>query len=179
MSFSSPLTDDEDRLDPSMFRDRLKAIYLDLDAEIARLSPVCELSGRCCKFEEYGHTLFVSAPEFALLLAEAPAPSRSLDDGATCPWQDLNHRCTAREARPLGCRVYFCDPAYEPLAPDLTESSLGRIKEMVVELSLPWDYAPLHRHLDRAARAGLIASPVPASGPEATPRSRDAFASRH
>ena len=29
-----------------------------------------------------------------------------------CPFQKDN-LCTAREPRPLGCRVYFCDPAYQ------------------------------------------------------------------
>ena len=38
---------------------------------------------------------------------------RPLDQGATCPWQDSRGHCTAREARPLGCRVYYCDPAFE------------------------------------------------------------------
>ncbi len=92
-------------------------MYRDLDAEVAGPAPVCLVSGLCCRFEEYGHTLFVSAPEMAILLADAPPPSRPLDDGATCPWQDARGRCTAREARPLGCRVYFCDPTYQDQAP--------------------------------------------------------------
>jgi Fe-S-cluster containining protein len=136
------------------FRDALRALYDDLDAEIARLGPSCALSGRCCRFEEYGHTLFLSAPEAALLLAEAPAPSRPLDDGASCPWQDPRGRCTAREARPLGCRVYFCDPAYQPDAPALSERFIARLKRLVEDFHLSWDYAPLHHHLRRAEAEG-------------------------
>src|SRR3954452_19573866 len=94
-------------------RAALHALYAALDEEVARLGPVCRLSGRCCRFAEYDHTLFVSAPEMAVLLADAPPPSRPLDDGETCPWQDTKGRCTAREARPLGCRVYYCDPTYQ------------------------------------------------------------------
>src|SRR5437764_4905777 len=104
----------------------------------------------CCRFAEYGHTLFVSVAEFAVLLADAPPPARPLDDGATCPWQDAHGRCTAREARPLGCRVFFCDPAYLPEAPDLSERYLARLKRLVEDCDLPWDYAPLHDHLRRA-----------------------------
>ena len=141
-------------LDPGRFRGALRALYADLDAEVARLGPRCELSGRCCRFAEYGHTLFASAPEVALLLADAPAPSRPLDEGATCPWQDAAGRCQARDARPLGCRVYFCDPSYEGAAPALSEAFIGRLKRLVDALDLPWSYAPLHRHLHAAKAEG-------------------------
>jgi len=149
----------DEALDPVDFREALHDVYRDLDAEVARRSPACQISGRCCRFAEYGHTLFVSAPEFAVLLADAPRPSRPLDDGLTCPWQDLKGRCTARDARPSGCRVYFCDPSYEPDAPGLAEAAIGRLKKMVDERGLPWDYAPLHRHLRRACEEGRFSPP--------------------
>ena len=141
-------------LDPDRFRARVQEVYRDLDAAVAALAPVCQVSGRCCRFVEYDHTLFVSAPEFAILLADAPKPSRPVDAGATCPWQDARGRCTAREARPLGCRVYFCDPGYAPHGPDLAEAAIARLKALVEEMGLPWDYAPLHRHLHRAIDDG-------------------------
>ena len=137
-------------LNPEDFRNELQEIYRSLDADVARLAPVCAISGRCCRFVEYDHTLFVSAPEFAILIADAPPPVRPLDDGATCPWQDERGRCTAREARPLGCRVYFCDPSYAPHGPDLAEAAIARLKQLVAAMDLPWDYAPLHRHLHQA-----------------------------
>jgi Fe-S-cluster containining protein len=141
-------------LDVDQFREALQEVYAGLDAEVARLAPVCQISGRCCRFEEYGHTLFVSSPEFALLLADAPPPSRPLDGGATCPWQDDRGRCSARGARPMGCRVYFCDPSYQPLAPEIAEAGIARLKRLVDDLGLPWDYAPLHRHLAQARLDG-------------------------
>lgn len=138
-------------------RGALRVIYDELDAEVARRGPTCWLSGRCCRFAEAGHTLFVSAPEAALLVADAPPPPRPLDDGATCPWQDDHGRCTAREARPLGCRVYYCDPAYgDRAAAELSEEFLGRLKRLADQLGLPWDYAPLHRHLALAAADGRL-----------------------
>lgn len=142
--------DARDDWDVGPFREALLALYADLDAEIARRAPVCELSGRCCRFVEYDHTLFLTAPEAALLVADAPPPANPLDEGATCPWQDARGRCGAREARPLGCRVFFCDPAYLPQAPDITEEFLGRLRELVDRLGLAWNYAPLHHHLRRA-----------------------------
>ncbi len=146
-------------LDPDLVRQPLRVLYGDLDAAVARFGPSCELSGRCCRFAEYEHTLFLSAPEMAILLADAPPPSRPLDDGATCPWQDLKGRCSAREARPLGCRVYYCDPSYQDQAPGLTEAFLGRMKRLVDELQLPWNYAPLHHHLRQAEAEGRFPRP--------------------
>ena len=90
-------------------RDELRVLYRELDEAIAMTGPVCQLSGRCCRFQDYGHTLFLSAPEALLLVADAPQPPGQLDNGQSCPWQDVRGRCTARDARPLvGCvRVLY------------------------------------------------------------------------
>lgn len=126
----------------------LRDLYKQVDAEVARLGPVCQLSGRCCRFKEYGHTLFVSTPEIQLLLDGAPRPQRPLDGGETCPWQDVRGHCTARDCRPLGCRVYYCDPAYEPSAHSLSERDVAGLKALTDKHGLTWNYAPLHRHLE-------------------------------
>jgi hypothetical protein len=144
-------------------RDALRAVYKDVDEELARAGPVCRLSGRCCRFEEYGHTLFLSAAEALLLIADAPPPVRALDEGATCPWQDRQGRCSARDARPLGCRVYYCDPAFESTMPVVTEQAIGRLKQLAAEHAWPWDYAPLHDHLRAAKAGGLLADEGPAT----------------
>ncbi len=149
---------------PLPFREDLRAIYAELDAEVRALAPVCVASGRCCRFREYGHTLFLSAPEAALLTADAPPPARALDAGESCPWQDERGLCTARDARPLGCRVYFCDPSYQKHASALSEKYLRRLKRLVDASGLSWSYAPLHVHLRSAAEAGLFHNP-PAQAP--------------
>lgn len=149
-----------DKLDmawiPASARDQIHALYTELDEAIRRWGPVCELSGRCCRFAEFGHTLFVSAPEFAILLAEAPPPVRPIDDGASCPWQDERGHCTARSARPLGCRVYYCDPSYQDRGQELSEVYIGHLKGVVEHQGLSWQYAPLHHHLHRAVESGLL-----------------------
>jgi Fe-S-cluster containining protein len=152
-------------------RDRLHALYAEVDAAVAGYGPICGLSGRCCRFREFDHILFVSAVEAELLVGEAPPPVRPLDDGATCPWQDAAGRCTARDARPLGCRIYFCDPAYRPHAPELSEIYLARLKQMVNQLGLPWDYAPLHHHLRQALGEDRL---QPATAPDPA-RPHDGF----
>jgi hypothetical protein len=143
----------------------LQALYEQLDAEVAQLGPVCELSGRCCRFQDYGHTLFVSALEFRFLLEHAPNPTRPLDRGESCPWQDWSGRCTARAGRPLGCRVYYCDPSYERSANELSERYIARLKEYTNKHGLPWRYAPFHRHLEEEHARGSSLFEVAAQMP--------------
>lgn len=151
-------------------REPLRELYRELDQAVAALGPVCELSGRCCRFEEYGHALFVSEAEAAVLITDAPPPVRPLDSGATCPWQDSKGRCVARGARPLGCRVYFCDPKYEGHAPEISERFLARLKALCDARGWPWNYATLHRHLAAAqAEGALEASPDHAETARASP----------
>jgi len=137
-------------------RDELSALYRELDEAVAMMAPVCQLSGRCCRFKDYGHTLFLSAPEAQLLVADAPQPPGPLDNGESCPWQDARGRCTARDARPLGCRVFFCDPSFENFAPELSETFLARLKELASRHDWLWDYAPLHQHLRQAQVEGRL-----------------------
>ncbi len=63
---------DRDSPRPSYFEE-LEAVYASLEDELARLAPVCLVSGRCCRFREYGHTLFLSAAELEYLLRRPPS----------------------------------------------------------------------------------------------------------
>jgi Fe-S-cluster containining protein len=135
---------------------RVLEIYRDVDREVAAAGPVCQASGRCCRFKEYGHTLFLSELEAEVLLEKAP-PYNGPVTAEFCPFQKDN-LCTAREPRPLGCRIYFCDPAYQETAAEISEKSLSRLKELAREHGLTWRYAPLHTFLNEAARA-QVSSP--------------------
>src|SRR5262249_32604390 len=115
-----------------------------------------------CRFTEFEHVLYLSEIESALLLADAPPPVRQLDNGETCPWQDLHGLCSARLARPLGCRVYYCDSSYREIGEDLYERYLAEIRNLSGELGLPWNYQPLHDHLAVAVASGSFSdSPGP------------------
>ncbi len=137
-------------------RDKLTALYRELDEAAAMMGPVCQLSGRCCRFKDHGHTLFLSAPEAQLLVSDAPQPPGQLDNGESCPWQDARGRCTARDARPLGCRVFCCDPSFESLAPELSATFLARLKQLASRHDWLWNYAPLHQHLRQAQVEGRL-----------------------
>jgi Fe-S-cluster containining protein len=129
-------------------RQRVAEIYASADRAVAAAGPRCDASGRCCRFAEYGHTLFVSELEAAVLLDSAPAYEGPVSPDF-CPFQKDN-LCTAREPRPLGCRVYFCDPNYQETGNAITEVHLRMLKELADVLGTPWRYAPLHVFLNEA-----------------------------
>lgn len=113
--------------------------YADVDAEVAAHSPVCINRGACCKFKAFGHRLYVTDLElryFVTGMAERWA-SPSGDGG--CPFQ-RDGVCTARAHRPLGCRVYFCDPASRDWQGPLYERFLTRLKAMGDRLGIRYRY---------------------------------------
>jgi hypothetical protein len=129
-------------------RRKVLAVYASADAAVAAAGPRCDASGRCCRFTEYGHTLFISHFEAEILLESAPHFARPVTrDG--CPFQ-VSGLCTARETRPLGCRVYFCDPAYQSRMAEITEDVIARLKAIADECGTGWEYAPLHHFLNAA-----------------------------
>jgi hypothetical protein len=118
-------------------------LYVLVDAEVRAAGPVCQASGRCCRFKEYGHTLFLSNLEAEVLLASAPTYDPEEVTPDFCPFQ-VEGLCSAREPRPLGCRIYFCDPTYQSRMTEITEDALHRLKELADEAGIDWRYAPLH-----------------------------------
>jgi hypothetical protein len=137
------------------------AVYAAVDAAVRAAGPRCDSSGRCCRFTEYGHTLFLSQFEAELLLEGAPAYEPPVTrDG--CPFQ-VDNLCTARDARPLGCRIYFCDPAYQETGNRITEDAVAALKGIADEHEAGWRYAPLHVFLNEADRPA--AAPDGPAGP--------------
>jgi hypothetical protein len=133
-------------------RNQVLALYAEVDREVAAAGPVCLASGRCCRFKEYGHVLFLSNLEADVLLADAAAYERPVTPDF-CPFQKGN-LCTARGPRPLGCRIYYCDPHYQETGNRLTEKYLHRLKDLAREQGVEWLYAPLHHFLNSPEEAG-------------------------
>ncbi len=124
------------------------ALYQEVDQAVAAAGPVCVASGRCCRFKEYGHVLFLSNLEAEVLLAHAPPYEQPVSPDF-CPFQKGN-LCTAREPRPLGCRVYYCDPNYQETGNRISEEFLRRLKQLAHDHAVEWHYAPLHYFLNSA-----------------------------
>jgi len=128
-------------------RRQVLELYREVDRAVAEAGPVCLASGRCCRFKEYDHVLFVSNLEVDVLLADAP-PYQPPVSADFCPFQKEN-LCTAREPRPLGCRIFFCDPNYQETGNRLTEEYLNRLKQLAQANGMEWRYAPLHEFLNQ------------------------------
>jgi Fe-S-cluster containining protein len=112
-------------------REALEGIYRDLGVEIAQRQPRCELSGRCCRFEEYGHRLYVTTIELAGFVhgLRQRAPAVPAWDGRGCPFQ-VSKLCTVHGIRPFGCRVFFCDPAATQWQNEAYERFHGQMKRL-------------------------------------------------
>jgi Fe-S-cluster containining protein len=136
------------------FQRQALELYAEVDRQVAAAGPVCVASGKCCRFKEYGHVLYLSGVEARILLDAAPAYETPVT-AEFCPFQKENI-CTAREPRPLGCRIYFCDPTYQDTAQRITEDALARLKAMCDEAGEPWRYAPLHHFLNHPEDAAAL-----------------------
>ena len=107
--------------------DAMARFYAETDEAIAAHKPVCINRGACCKFGSFGHKLYVTDVELAYFVRGQQGSWKAPDGEATCPFQ-VGGQCTAREHRPLGCRIFFCDPSakdwqgpeYERLHAELT-----------------------------------------------------------
>lgn len=123
----------------------LETLLEDLDAELAALGAKCWARGGCCDFGRAGHRLYATRIEALRFLQGVEL--RAWDPGSdSCPaWKD--GRCTAREHRPVGCRVYHCDPAYEELLQDVMERYTTRLKWIHERACLSWDYRDWVAHL--------------------------------
>ena len=132
-------------------RRQVLELYRQVDQAVAAAGPVCVASGRCCRFKEYGHVLFLSNLEAEVLLAGAPPYERPVT-ADFCPFQKDN-LCTAREPRPLACRIYYCDPSYQETGNRISEEYLQKLKALANERSVTWHYAPLHYFLNHPTEA--------------------------
>jgi Fe-S-cluster containining protein len=129
-------------------------LYKQVDRDVAAAGPVCVASGRCCRFKEYGHVLYLSNLEAEVLLNAAPAYETPVTPDY-CPFQKGN-LCTAREPRPLGCRVYYCDPKYQETGNQISEMYLRRLKELAEANGIEYLYAPLHHFLNHPEDARTV-----------------------
>ena len=125
-------------------RDAVAALYRDVQLEVDRVKPRCDVSGRCCRFEEFGHRLFVTTLELAafwyeLETAGRPAAAAGPWDGSGCPFQSAG-LCGVHSIRPFGCRIFFCDPASEGWQREQYERFHARLRRLHETLEVPYFY---------------------------------------
>jgi hypothetical protein len=120
------------------------AVLAEADADIASRQPVCRASGRCCQFEKFGHRLYVTTAELLHFVhvqgvgKGIPLPLLT-QNAEGCPYQ-VEGLCTARAARPLGCRVYFCDANAQAWQNEVYEKYHAKLKAVHDALGVPYQY---------------------------------------
>jgi len=145
-------------------RQAVETIYAELATQIDARRPRCVASGRCCRFEEYGHRLYVTTAELAAFLPQyqamtPPAPlAQAIQtwDGAGCPFQ-VNKLCGVHALRPFGCRIYFCDPTSTAWQHEAYEQFHARLKRIHEDHAVPYFYLEWRA----ALRALLPVDPQP------------------
>ena len=123
--------------------DAIATIHEDLAESVRSFRPLCLASGACCKFDAFEHRLYVTGLEAARCVRLAPAIAEEdlvkANVEGTCPWQ-MGRLCTAREGRPVGCRVFFCDPRAKAWVPEQAELAHQAIKAVHERFDVPYAY---------------------------------------
>jgi Fe-S-cluster containining protein len=117
----------------------LEQVYDALQREVAAAGVACDLRGHCCDFARSGHVLFATDVEVAYARAHGGDPVPDAAAGQ-CPWF-RGGRCHLRAGRPLGCRVYFCDPRYADKMNEIAERHHRRVVEIHRTHGLSYRYS--------------------------------------
>lgn len=147
-------------------RRRITEIHDEVADRIVGREPVCTASGRCCNFERYGHRLYVTGLETAMTLDAIPA-ERALKAGdleraqgaGTCPFV-VDRLCGVHPVRPVGCRVYFCDPSAQLWVNELAEFAADAVKRVHDEFGIEYRYTEWRALLAMFQGAGVAALPT-------------------
>jgi len=117
----------------------LEQIYTELERDISQA--LCRACGECCHFKSAGHILFVT--DLEKMYFDSIHHGYRESDGPTeiCPFLS-GPLCTAREARPLACRTFFCA---ENKADRETryELYLRKIRKLSQKYGIPCTYTPM------------------------------------
>lgn len=113
-------------------------LYTAVQREIDARKPLCVISGKCCRFEDYGHRLFVTTLELAAFIGAVPSIPEGWD-GTGCPFQK-NKLCSVHQARPFGCRMFFCDPTSTEWQNERYERFHADLKRLHESLAVPYFY---------------------------------------
>src|SRR5687767_7570923 len=147
-------------------REAVARVYADLQREIDARRPICSTSGKCCRFEEYGHRLYVSTLELAAFVAQAPTvtrdvpvQSRSLPvlTSPGCPFQ-VDNLCSVHAIRPFGCRMFFCDATAMKWQNERYEHFHAELKRLHELLDVPYFYVEWRQALAALGLSGTGAA---------------------
>jgi len=127
------VTQARDRADVAQAID---ALYAHLQDVIDLRGPRCDASGRCCRFEEFGHRLFVTTMELAVFAHQVQSIER-VSQG--CAYQ-VDGLCSVHSIRPFGCRMFYCDPSATDWQREQYEYFHAKLRRLHDEFQLPYFY---------------------------------------
>jgi Fe-S-cluster containining protein len=123
---------------------QLVSIYREVDAKYACWT--CPASTECCRFGLTGVEPYVTSIEYLAILKAIQKRGGPLHDKRkalalegsgvrderTCALLDRGGRCSVYEARPLGCRTFFCSRATEamPVEHTFVIAMVRRVQEL-------------------------------------------------
>jgi hypothetical protein len=150
------------KLKKSKICSEVKEIYDWLDSNIKNFNPQCAACGKCCDFGTFGHKLFVTTPELLYFYKNVknlkptcpPKPWRRRMPAQTCPYLE-NNKCSARDFRFAGCRIFFCKADSEQLS-RLSEETIKKFKTLCEKYDLPYRYADLATTMNSPELLDLI-----------------------
>ena len=134
----APRTNQDER-----FLQALAEVYRDVDERYAGHG--CPGSTECCRFGITGREPYVTSVEVAFLRRAIGARGGPLapkkkalpiaKDERTCPLLNRDARCAVYEARPLGCRTFWCDRADAdvPVKQKELNGFVRRVQEIAAE----------------------------------------------
>ena len=117
----------------------VRALYAAIEEEITLRRPVCVVSGRCCRFEEWGHRLYVTTLELATFAALGPTSAPADWAGRGCPFQ-AGKLCGVYDRRPMGCRLFFCDTTATQWQQECYERFHAQLKNLHSQFDVPYRY---------------------------------------
>lgn len=117
----------------------VKKIYDWLDSQIKSMNVECTACGKCCDFDSFGHKLFLTSPEL-LYFNYNLKPLKKMTAGV-CPYL-TDGKCTAREFRFAGCRIFFCKADSEKIN-EISEQAIKKFKALCNEYNFPYRYTDL------------------------------------
>jgi Fe-S-cluster containining protein len=144
----------------------VEGVYSTLAEAIDLRRPICKTSGRCCRFDEFGHRLYVTTMELAKFVSDLSIVHRPLGaaeehctaanaglhlpilshgdgsaaaDQPACPFQTQG-LCGVHAIRPFGCRIFFCDATSTVWQQELYEKLHGEFRRLHDELAVPYYY---------------------------------------
>lgn len=136
--------------DPSV-DSALRGLFDRLDEKVNSGPAACNRTGDCCRFDQFGHRLYVTALEIAWVLTQVAKPT-DVDPAGACVFQ-VDRLCTVHAVRPIGCRVFFCDRSADDWQHGLSEQFLADLRQLHRERNVEYRYVEWRVGLAEALRS--------------------------